>query len=122
MRYIELMKTVLISHPISGDIDANVRSVLDICELAHREHEVMPVAPYLVALRYIDGKVHEDRELAIEANYECFRRKYIDELWIYGDHISVGVKGQIELAKQYDIKIIAKSNAVEAALKEWHLI
>ena len=101
-------KTVFIGHPISGDIQGNIKRVLDICEEIHSD-EIIPVAPYLTSLQYLDDSVLEDREMGIEANLECFHRRYIDELWLFGDKISSGVKQEIELARELGIPVIAKT-------------
>lgn len=110
------IKTVFIAHPISGDIKGNVARVLAICEKIHSK-EIIPVAPYLVSLQYLDDEIIEDRELGILANLECFRREYIDELWLYGDKISKGMKQEIKLARKLRIPIKAKTNAMRIALK-----
>ncbi|MFC1613387.1 DUF4406 domain-containing protein [Patescibacteria group bacterium] len=101
-------KTVFISHPISGDVAENVKKVLDICRNVHNEN-IIPVAPYLVSLQYLDDNVNEDRELGIDANLECFRRGYIDELWLFGDHISKGMKQEIKIAIELKIPVISKT-------------
>lgn len=110
------IKTVFIAHPISGDIKGNVTKVLKICEKIHSE-KIIPIAPYLVSLQYLDDKIIEDRKLGINANIECFHRKYIDELWLFGDKISKGMKQEIMLALKLKIPIKAKTNATKIALK-----
>jgi len=110
------VKTVFIAHPISGDIKGNVVKVLAICEKIHSK-EIIPVAPYLVSLQYLDDEIIEDRKLGIAANLECFRRKYIDELWLYGDRISKGMKQEIKLALKLRISIKAKTSATKIALQ-----
>ena len=110
------MKTVFIAHPISGDIDGNVKKVLAICERIHTK-ELVPVAPYLVSLQYLNDEVVEDRELGIEANLECFRRRYVDELWLFGDRISEGMKGEIALAKELNIPIVPKTDGTKRDLE-----
>ena len=37
-----------------------------------------------------------------------FINKVIDEVWVFGDKISSGVKEEIELAKKYDIPVTIK--------------
>lgn len=103
-------KTVFICHPISGDIERNVRDILSICKQIHTS-KLIPVAPYLVSLQYLDDNILEDRDLGIQANLECFRRKYIDELWLYGDRISKGMWQEIGLAQELNIPIIPKTDA-----------
>jgi hypothetical protein len=102
------MKTVFVAHPISGDVSQNLEKVLKICEDIHTK-DLVPVAPYLVSLQYLDDGVIEDRELGVEANLECFRRGYVDELWLFGDKISSGMKKEVLLARKFNIPVVAKS-------------
>lgn len=114
-----MTKTVFIGHPIGGDIRGNIEKVLKICADVHTK-DVIPVAPYLVSLQYLDDEIIEDRTLGMEANHECFRRRYIDELWLFGDHISAGMKKEILLAKDLGIPIIAKTEGTRHDLKQMH--
>ena len=112
-----MSKTVFIAHPIAGDVKGNMKKVLEICQIVHAK-EIIPVAPYLVALQYLDDEVVEDRALGTEANLECFHRRYIDELWLYGDRISSGMKEEILLAFKYGIPVIAKTEGTVRDLKK----
>lgn len=110
-------KTVFIAHPIAGDVKGNMKKVLAICQMVHRKN-IIPVAPYLVALQYLNDEVVEDRALGTEANLECFHRRFIDELWLYGNRISSGMKEEIELARIYKIPIIPKTRETAKELGE----
>ena len=110
-----MAKTVFIGHPIGGDIrdlEAIFVTMWRKClRFARRctQKETIPVAPYLISLQYLNDEVSEDRELGMEANHECFRRRYIDELWLFGDKISSGMWKEILLARKIGIPIIAKT-------------
>ena len=106
------MKTVFVAHPIAGDIEENMKKVLAICEQIHTK-EIIPVAPYLVSLQYLNDEVVEDRQLGIDANHECFRRRYVDELWLFGDRISEGMKGEILLAREMNIPVVPKTEGTK---------
>jgi hypothetical protein len=67
-------KTVFIAHPIAGDIQNNIKKVLEICERIHTK-TIIPVAPYLISLLYLNDEVVEDRQLGAEANFECLNRR-----------------------------------------------
>ena len=101
-------KTVFIGHPIGGDVKGNAEKVLKICAEVHTR-DIIPVAPYLISLQYLNDEVTEDRELGMEANHECFRRRYVDELWLFGDRISSGMQQEVLLAKEMSIPIIPKT-------------
>ena len=110
-----MTKTVFIGHPVAGDIRGNIEKILKICEDVHTK-DIIPVAPYLVSLQYLNDEIIEDRELGMEANNECFHRKYIDELWLFGDRISSGMQAEIALAKKMGIPIIPKTEAIQREL------
>ena len=89
-----------------------MKKVLAICEQIHSK-EIIPIAPYLVSLQYLNDEVVEDRQLGIDANHECFRRGYVDELWLFGDRISEGMKGEILLAREMDIPVVPKTEGTK---------
>ena len=108
-------KVVFVAHPVSGDIAGNIKKVLAICEAVHKQG-IIPIAPYLVSLQYLDDTVVEDRALGIEVNHICFHRRFVDELWLYGDRISTGMRGEVELAFECGIPIVAKTEGTERDL------
>ena len=112
-----MKKTVFIGHPIGGDIRGNAEKVLKICAEVHTQ-DIIPVAPYLISLQYLNDEVLEDRQLGMEANHECFRRKYVDELWLFGDRISSGMKQEVLLAKEMNIPIIPKTDGTRSDLEQ----
>ena len=111
------MKTVYIAHPIAGDVGANVKRVLAICEKIHRSNEAIPVVPYLVCVQYLDDSAVADRQLGIDASLECFHRGYIDEVWLFGDRISNGMKQEIALARKLAIPVFGKTAETEKDLE-----
>ncbi|MFH0952065.1 MAG: DUF4406 domain-containing protein [Patescibacteria group bacterium] len=102
-----MSKLVYISHPISGDVEKNVREVLEICKKIYTK-DIIPFAPYLVSLQYLDDKVTQDRELGIAASIETLKRGLVDELWAFGDTISAGMKEEIRIAEEKGIPVIYK--------------
>jgi len=108
-------KVIFIGHPIGGDVAGNVRKVLAICEEVHKGGYI-PAVPYLVSLQYLNDDVVEDRQLGIEVNHECFRRRFVDELWLYGDRISEGMKGEVLLAAELNIPVIPKTTGTKRDL------
>jgi len=117
MKGIMAKKLVFIAHPIAGDVQENTKKVLDICEAVHTS-EIVPVVPYLVSLQYLNDEVHEDRALGAEANFECFQRRFVDELWLFGDRISMGMKEEIKLAQKLGIPIIPQTEGTKRDYEE----
>ena len=105
-------KTVFVAHPIAGDITGNVAKVLAICKELHSD-EIIPVAPYLGSLQYLNDDVPEDRELGTDANLECFCRGYIDELWLFGDRITSGMEQEIWLALDLGIPVVPQTEGTK---------
>lgn len=110
-------KTVFIAHLMAGDIFTNTRKVLKICAEVYKEGH-LPVAPYLVSIQFLDDTIEEDLKLGIDANVACFERRFVDELWLFGDQISKGMRGEIILARELNIPIIAKTEQTKKELAE----
>lgn len=101
-----------VAHQISGDVAGNVQSVLGILEEIRLNKEgneewksIIPIAPYIVPLLYLDDDDPEQRELGIEENNYYFRRGFFDELILAGPRISEGMEEEIKLAVEYEIPI-----------------
>jgi len=105
-------KTVFISHLVGGDVHGNAKKILDICKKIH-DKNIIPVVPYLVTIRYLNDEIAEDRKLGMEANFEAFRRGYIDEVWLFGDRISPGMEQEIRLALELSIPIFPKTDGTK---------
>lgn len=107
-------KLVFIAHPIRGDVASNMKKVFAICEEVRKEGHT-PIAPYLTLPRPTD-EVIKNRGLGLWANLTTFERGYVDELWLYGDGISDGMKIEVALAKKLGIPVVAKSEGTKRDL------
>ena len=97
---------VYIAHPISGDVEKNIQSVLKICREVHLEsNDIIPFAPYITTLQYLKEEVSEERILGLGANTMLFERRVMDELWLCGDRISKGMTQEILLCIEHGIHI-----------------
>lgn len=105
---LQKIKTVYIAHPIKGDIKGNMEKVLAICAQTH-SLDTIPVAPYLVSLAYVNDDIKEDRYRGMLANFECLKRGYVDEVWLYGERISSGMREEVELAISLGIPVTPKT-------------
>ena len=110
------MKNIIyVAHPIRGDIKGNVEKVLAICREVHKAGYI-PVAPYLIALQYLDDGVKEEREMGIELNQEYLRRGFVNEVWLYGDRISEGMQSEVALAIALGIPVVPKTTPTQQQL------
>lgn len=118
------MKTVFIAHPIGGDVHGNVQKVLSICKQIHSS-TLIPVAPYIASVQYLEDGNGYERALGVAGNMETLRRGYVDEVWLYGDRISYGMKEEVLLALELGIPVFAHTpetaHDLTAVVKEWWL-
>ena len=102
------MKIVYIAHPISGDITGNLNKIcLIIRNLNLTEPDILPFAHYITDCHCLFDDVPEERERGIKNDIALMRAGFINEVWLYGDHISNGMIHEIELAKELKIPVIA---------------
>jgi hypothetical protein len=105
------MKIVYIAHPISGDVKGNLEKIRRIIRgLNLMFTNIVPFAHYFVDCYALDDTVPEERDRGIKNDIALFKAGFIDEVWLFGDRISNGMKAEIELAKNLNIPIISKSD------------
>jgi len=108
------MKVVYIAHPISGDIEGNLKSIRKIVKHINlSDSSVVPFVPYYVDVVSMDDNYPKNRKRGIQNDKELFSRKVIDEVWLYGDYISRGMQQEIKLAKELGIPVISKSYKIK---------
>jgi hypothetical protein len=56
--------------------------------------------------------VEEERNRGIETNLEPFERGYVDELWLFGDRISEGMKREVRKAIELGIPVVCKTESM----------
>jgi hypothetical protein len=113
---------VYIAHPISGDIANNKEKVRKICEKIHKSSDkIIPLAPYLVPLSYLDDDIPEERHMGIEANKAMFRRGGFDELWLCGEKISDGMKEEVELCVELDVPVVCYNGDLTEELMKFKM-
>lgn len=101
------MRIAYIAHPISGDIAGNLEKIRQIVrEINLNEPETVPFAPYWLDCHALDDNIPEERERGIKNDHELFSRGFIDELRLYGDKISHGMKEELKQALTYHIPVI----------------
>lgn len=104
------MKVVYIAHPIGGDVENNIKKVIKICrEVNLTETDVTPFVPYLSDLYALNDSKTEERERGFKNNFNLLNKGFIDEIWLYGNRISNGMRAEINLCIELGIKVIAKT-------------
>ena len=103
----EKKKVAFISHPLKGDLEGNTNKVKQICRSLINDG-VIPLATHMLFPSFLDDNIPEERETGMKATLELLSRS--DEVWVYGDRISEGMKREIELAKNLNIPVVYKSD------------
>ena len=104
------MRIAYIAHPISGDISGNLEKIRQIVrEINLNEPDVVPFAPYWLDCHALDDNIPEERERGIKNGLRLFQAGIIDEVRLYGDRISNGMKAEIEMAESLGIPVVNHS-------------
>lgn len=102
-------KIVYIAHPIGGDVKGNIDKVLQIVRRVNlSDDSVVPFAPYIVDCLAMNDNIPEERSRGIANDHALFVSGVIDEVWLFGDRISAGMQGEIDLANSLGIKVVDK--------------
>jgi hypothetical protein len=112
------MKPIIyIAHPVSGDIKANLERILKIIhELNITRPDIIPFAHYVVDCYALNDDIPEQRQKGIENDTELLKRGFIDELWLYGNRISVGMLAEIKLAQSLGIPVVPMTPETQKTL------
>ncbi len=105
---------VWISHAVSGDVEGNLAKITEICEEVQRQG-VQPLFPSFTSRRYKVKLTPEESERQVRAFFSAL---VVHELWLYGDEITVGMQREIRIAREYGVKVVAKTPATAKALEE----
>jgi len=107
------VKVVFIAHPISGNVEDNIAKILNIIRNINIIiNNVIPYAPYISDCLALNDDNKRERMRGIANSKELFKRGIIDEIWLYGECISNGMKDEIKLANELNIPIIPKSSLI----------
>lgn len=94
------MKLVYICSPLKGNMEANKRKANEYCARA-ANMGVIPLAPHTIFTQYLDDTLPDQRQQCLDMGLELLR--HCDELWVCGDVLSEGMRGQIAFAMGHNI-------------------
>lgn len=96
-----------IAHPIGGDVEGNVKALLEIIKQVNLNHpDVVPFAPYLADVMAMDDSDPVQRARGIRNDKEILSRGIVDELWLFGDRISPGMRDEMKIAAANRIPVL----------------
>lgn len=93
---------VYICSPFSGKVKKNKRKARKYCRFALEQHTI-PFAPHLLFPQFMDDSSPEERQLAMFMN--MIMLGHCEELWVFGERISAGMKQEIHKAERKHMKI-----------------
>ena len=96
-----------ICSPLGGDVSANLERAKQYARYVF-SCGAAPVVPHFYALVLEDGNP-EERQLGMQAGRSLLW--LCDELWIFGDHVSAGMREEIRFCKSLNIPVRYVKNA-----------
>lgn len=101
---------VYVASPFAGDTDNNISMARSYCRFAVGKGRV-PLAPHLLFPQFMDDGDKEQRELGLL--FALILLDKCDELWVFGERISMGMAAEIAKAKRKGIPIRYLSDKCE---------
>ena len=89
---------VYICSPFAGDVLHNTGKACNYARFVKSKHAI-PYAPHLLFPQFLDDNNPADRAEALEMGIDMLRR--CDEIWVFGESISVGMAGEIQAAEKF---------------------
>lgn len=96
-----MMKKVYICAPLGGDVYANLQRAKEYAKYA-LYCGTTPVVPHFYALCLDDNNPHE-HEIGLAAGLSLLW--FCDELWVFGDTLTDGMKSEINFGKNLNIQV-----------------
>jgi len=102
-----MRKIVYIAHPVSGNVEENLKNAAKWYRWAALAHEeiVIPLMPWFECCYALDDRDPFERAYGISMDRELIHRIPFDECWLCGTHRSKGMEKEVELFKIRGIKI-----------------
>lgn len=105
-------KLVYIASPYAGDVEKNVEFAKAACRYAVAEGHT-PIAVHLMYPRFLNDGDPEERSKGLRMGLRVLLA--CDELWLCGDHLSIGMQEEKEFAEKLGIPIrMIPSHLIEA--------
>lgn len=83
-------------------VDRNVFQAFVYCRLAY-DAGYFPIAPHCYLPKFIDDGDKNERKKALQLGLKALKK--CSEIWVFGERITEGMRGEIKFAKENKIKI-----------------
>lgn len=97
------MKLIYICSPFRGDTATNTEAAQRYCRDVY-EKNCIPVAPHLYLPQFLNDDEPQERDLALRIGLRLI--DYCSEVWVHGDIISDGMRGEIDYATTTGKKVV----------------
>jgi hypothetical protein len=99
-----------IAHPIAPHEGVTTRdnliAIKDIVRQVNLKYpDVIPFVPYYADCIALDENIISERERGLRNDEEFFRRRVMDQLWVYGPRVSIGMQHEIITAVKFNIPV-----------------
>ncbi len=94
-----------IASPLRGDVEQNIQNAMRYCEKAI-EDGYIPLAPHVMYQGLFNDEIPEQRKTALDIGLRMLEK--CGRMWVCGDRISEGMRGEMNLAKEKGIPVEEK--------------
>jgi len=109
-----LKKLIYVCSPVKGknkeEVKENILKAKVYCKMLLFWGHI-PLAPHVAFDGILDDNIQQERERALQIGLELVKR--CDEVWVFGDRISEGMRAEIELAKKLGIPVTIPNNCMQ---------
>lgn len=107
-----------ICHPISGDVERNLQSIRYIVRnINTQEPYTTPFVPYYADVVSMNDSDPEQRRIGLNNCMEAIMRCPIDQLRVYGERLSDGMRMEIQAAARKGVMIVCYNLQVYMQIK-----
>ena len=97
---------VYICHPIRGDKTVNIEKIVKIVRSINLFlPDIVPLTNYIADCLALDDDVKEERDKGLLNDEAILQSGIVDELWVFGDEISDGMRIEIDVAQRMGIPV-----------------
>ena len=93
---------VYICSPFAGDVKKNTENARRFCRFAVKQNAI-PFAPHLLYPQFMDDNDYDERELGMF--FAMIWLGKCDELWLFGEQLSEGMKREFKKARLKGIPV-----------------
>ena len=94
------MKRIYVASPYAGDIEKNTEFAKNVCRFVMEQGHAF-FCPHLLYPNILDEHNPRERQLGLDMGLAMLQN--CDELWCFGDHISLGMMSEIEEAQRLSV-------------------